>query len=61
MASQSFATCDIRSRVSWSTLQRDTVDDLLAEFPDLEGDDLRACLQYAAQSIKLKSRHLALT
>jgi uncharacterized protein (DUF433 family) len=39
----------------------DTVDDLLAEFPDLEGDDLRACLQYAAKSIKLKSRHLALT
>jgi uncharacterized protein (DUF433 family) len=38
----------------------DTFEDLLAEFPDLERDDLRACLEFAAQSIKLKSRHLAL-
>jgi uncharacterized protein (DUF433 family) len=39
----------------------DSVDDLLAEFSDLERDDLRACLQFAAQSLKLKSWHLALT
>ncbi len=38
----------------------DTFEDLLAEFPDLERDDLRACLEFAAQSLKLKSRHLVL-
>ena len=38
----------------------DTFEDLLAEFPDLERDDLRACLEFAAQSLKLKSQHLAL-
>ena len=38
----------------------DTFEDLLAEFPDLDRDDLRACLEFAAQSLKLKSRHLAL-
>ena len=39
----------------------DTFEDLLAEFPDLERDDLRACLEFAAQSLKLKSWHLTLT
>jgi uncharacterized protein (DUF433 family) len=39
----------------------DEADDLLEEFPDLERDDIRACLQYAAESLKLKSRNLALT
>jgi len=38
----------------------DTFEDLLAEFPDLERDDLRACLDFAAQSLKLKSQHLVL-
>ncbi len=38
----------------------DTFEDLLGEFPDLERDDLRACLEFAAQSLKLKSQHLAL-
>jgi uncharacterized protein (DUF433 family) len=38
----------------------DTFEDLLAEFRDLERDDLRACLEFAAQSLKLKSRHLAI-
>jgi uncharacterized protein (DUF433 family) len=38
----------------------DTFEDLLVEFPDLERDDLRACLEFAAQSLKLKSQHLAL-
>jgi hypothetical protein len=33
---------------------------LLEEFPDLERDDLRACLEFAAQSLKLKSQHLVL-
>ena len=39
----------------------DTIEDLLLEFPDLEREDLQACLEFAAQSISLKSRHLALT
>ncbi len=38
----------------------DTFEDLLAEFPDLERDDLRACLEFVAQSLKLKSQHLVL-
>jgi uncharacterized protein (DUF433 family) len=37
----------------------DSFEDLMAEFPDLERDDLRACLEFAAQSLKLKSQHLA--
>ncbi|HEX3799460.1 MAG TPA: DUF433 domain-containing protein [Verrucomicrobiae bacterium] len=39
----------------------DSVEDLLAEYPDLEREDLQACLEFAAQSLRLKSRHLALT
>lgn len=35
----------------------DTFEGLPAEFPDLERDDLRACLEFAAQSLKLKSPH----
>ncbi len=38
----------------------DSIDDLIAEFPDLERDDLLACLEFAAQSLKLKSQHLVL-
>jgi uncharacterized protein (DUF433 family) len=38
----------------------DTVEDLLEEFPDLERDDVLACIEFAAQSIKLKSHHLEL-
>ena len=38
----------------------DSTEDLLAEFPDLERDDLRACLEFAAQTLKLKSQHLVL-
>jgi hypothetical protein len=29
-------------------------EDLLAEFPDLECDDLRACLEFAVQFLKVK-------
>ena len=36
----------------------DSFEDLLAEFPDLEREDLQACLQFAAQSLKLRSLHL---
>jgi uncharacterized protein (DUF433 family) len=38
----------------------DTIEDLLAEYPDLERDDLLACLEFAAESLKLKTQHLAL-
>ena len=31
----------------------DTFEDLLAEFPDLERDDLLACLEFATQSLQL--------
>lgn len=39
----------------------DSFDDLLAEFPDLQREDLMACLEFAAQSLKVKSQHLVLT
>jgi len=33
----------------------ETIDELLAEFPDLERADLLACLQFAATALKLKT------
>ena len=36
----------------------DSIDELLEEFPDLERDDLLACLQYAAMAVKLKTLRL---
>lgn len=36
----------------------DSIEDLLAEFPDLERDDVLACLEFAAESMRLRSRHL---
>ena len=36
----------------------DSFDEVLAEFPDLEREDLQACIQFATQSLKLRSRHL---
>jgi len=38
----------------------DSFEDVLAEFPDLEREDLLACLEFAAQSLKVKSQHLVL-
>ncbi|HUS34768.1 MAG TPA: DUF433 domain-containing protein [Verrucomicrobiae bacterium] len=38
----------------------DTFDELLAQFPDLEREDLQACVEFANRSLKLKSRHLVL-
>ncbi len=38
----------------------DSFEDILAEFPGLEREDLLACLQYAATAVKLKSSHLVL-
>lgn len=39
----------------------DSIEDLLKEFPDLEREDLLACVEFANQSLKLKSQHLVLT
>ena len=36
----------------------DSFEDILAEFPDLEQADLLACIDFAAQSLKLKSWQL---
>ncbi len=36
----------------------DSMEEVLAEFPDLERADLLACIQFAAQSLKLRSQHL---
>ena len=36
----------------------DTVNSLLKEFPDLEKDDILACLEYATAMIKSKSVHI---
>ncbi|MDB6041356.1 MAG: hypothetical protein JWM99_5197, partial [Verrucomicrobiales bacterium] len=38
----------------------DSFEDLLTEFPDLEREDLQACIEFAAQSLKLKSQYLVL-
>ena len=38
----------------------DTVESLLSEFPDLEKDDILACLEFARHVIQKKSMHLVL-
>jgi uncharacterized protein (DUF433 family) len=38
----------------------DTTEDLLKEFPDLEPEDIRACLTFAVKSLNVNSVHLAL-
>ena len=38
----------------------DTIENLLRQFTDLEKDDLLACIEFANQSLKLRSRHLVL-
>lgn len=37
----------------------DSIDELLTEFPDLEREDLLACLQFATKALKTKTYHLA--
>jgi uncharacterized protein (DUF433 family) len=39
----------------------DSVEDLLAEFPDLEREDILACLEFSRRMLAAKSVHLALT
>lgn len=36
----------------------DSIEDILLEFPDLERDDLLACIEFAASSLELKSSQL---
>lgn len=36
----------------------DSIEEILEEFPDLERDDLLACIEFATASLKLKSNHL---
>jgi uncharacterized protein (DUF433 family) len=38
----------------------DSFETVLAEFPDLVREDLLACLEFAACSLKVKSQHLVL-
>jgi uncharacterized protein (DUF433 family) len=38
----------------------DAFEDVLREFPDLEREDLLACLEFAKRSLQLKSQHLVL-
>lgn len=38
----------------------DTFEEVLAEFPDLQREDLLACVEFAARSLNVKSRHLVL-
>ena len=39
----------------------DTIDDLLADFSDLEREDLLACQAFAGRVLAVRSLHLALT
>jgi uncharacterized protein (DUF433 family) len=39
----------------------DSVEHVLAEFPDLERDDILACLEFSRKMLAAKSAHLALT
>jgi uncharacterized protein (DUF433 family) len=36
----------------------DSFEEVLSEFPDLEREDLQACIQFAAQSLQLRSQQL---
>ena len=38
----------------------DSIEDVIAEFPDLQREDLLACLEFAARVIDVKSFHLTL-
>ena len=38
----------------------DTVDDLLAEFPDLEREDVLACWEFSRRMLAARSVHLSL-
>jgi uncharacterized protein (DUF433 family) len=39
----------------------DSIEDVLREFPDLEREDLLACLEFAQQTLATRSQHLVLS
>lgn len=39
----------------------DTIEDVLREFPDLVREDLLACLEFARQTLAVRSQHLVLS
>ena len=39
----------------------DTIEDVIREFPDLEREDLLACIEFARQALAARSQHLALS
>lgn len=39
----------------------DSIENLLAEFPDLEREDILACMEFSRRVLSAKSVHLALT
>ena len=39
----------------------DSFDEVLGEFPELEREDLLACLEFARQTLSARSQHLALS
>jgi uncharacterized protein (DUF433 family) len=39
----------------------DSLEDVLREFPDLEREDLLACLEFARRTLSVRSQHLALS
>ena len=39
----------------------DSIEDLLAEFPDLEREDILACHEFSRRMLETRSIHLALT
>ena len=39
----------------------DSFEDVLCEFPELEREDLLACLEFARQTLAARSQHLALS
>ncbi|MGL4401487.1 MAG: DUF433 domain-containing protein [Luteolibacter sp.] len=38
----------------------DSFEEVLVEFPDLEREDLQACIQFAAQSLKIRGQQLGM-
>ena len=39
----------------------DSIEDVLVDFPDLQREDLLACLEFATRSLQVRSQHLVLT
>lgn len=39
----------------------DSVEDVLAEFPDLEREDVLACVAFASRALSMRSQHLVVS